>query len=151
MRSSQRRGLTLVEILIVVAILAILLSVVLIKTNARKHFRFLAAAQRKSHVLQLQKALSQAIVAGKVPQQQIPAKRDDAKWICQYSYRGLDCTDYPVQGVDFSFLVPDYLSEIPVDPEAGTGAITGYKVFKDGPFFVIITPPAAAPSSSSSL
>lgn len=135
------KGTTLVEVLIVVAILFALLSIVLTKTNALKHVGLVYDIQRHIDTLQLKKALQQAVIEGEITiPKQIPQREADAKWICQYSVRGMSCLDPPIEGIDLSGLVPVYINEIPKDPEFVDKNITGYKIYQDGAFFIIVAP-----------
>ncbi len=136
LRASLRRGFTLIELLIVIAILAILISFTLFKFRPFQRFAQAYDVQRKSDIRQMQNALLQAMISGLLPQN-IPEIQGSSKAICQYSYRGLQCTDPPVSGADLSYLVPDYLASIPKNPIYGSGATTGYKIHKEGSFFVI--------------
>lgn len=137
-RSMFRRGFTLIELLIVMAILAILITIALVKFRPFQRISQAYDVQRKSEIRQMQKALLQAMIGGHLPRN-IPERKESAKAICQYSYQGLLCTDPPVSGVDLSYLVPDYLASIPNDPIYGSGAMTGYQIYKDGAFFIIET------------
>lgn len=130
------RGFTLIELLIVIAILAILITIALVKFRPFQRISQAYDLQRKSDVRQMQHALLQAMIDGHLPQN-IPERKESSKAICQYSYRGFQCINPPISGVDLSYLVPDYIPSIPKDPIYGSGALTGYKIYKDGVFFII--------------
>lgn len=144
-----RSGFTLLELLIIVGIIATLVSIVFLKTKAGSRFKLLRDLQRKNDTVQIEKALEQAMIDEQLPPT-IPQGKEQAKWICSYSMRGLNCTNYPVAGVDLSYLVSGYLPDLPSDPKNQTGSITGYKIYKDGDFFFIIAPLAGAEGFSSS-
>lgn len=133
----SRNGFTLIELLIVMAILSVLIGIVMIKLKPFQRAEQAYDIRRSSDVRQLEKALIQAMIDGHVPPSNIQSRPENAKWICQYSRRGLDCIDPPIDGVDLSYLVPTYLPAIPSDPVHGTGGITGYRMYKDGAFFLI--------------
>lgn len=141
-----RRGFTLIELLIVMAILAVLVSVVVVKTGAFKRIGSAYDVRRRADINQLQKALVQAIIKGLPPPKDIPKSRESARWICQYSIHGLQCINLP--GVDLSYLVPDIIPSLPTDPQVNTGATTGYKIYQDGSFFIIFSPTLEAAQSS---
>ncbi len=136
----QRPGFTLLELLIVVAILGILMGIVAVKLRPMFHMGLTYDVRRKSDVRQLRYALTQALIQNVLPPANISYGEKNAKWICQYSYKGLNCVNPPVEGIDLSFLVPDYLSDIPVDPAVTDPALSGYKIYKDGAFFIIVAP-----------
>ena len=97
--------------------------------------------RRRMDTVQLRKAMQQAVIDGAIEiPEEVPKREADAKWICQYSVKGINCLSPPIEGIDLSDLVPVYLKDIPVDPELTDENITGYKIYQDGAFFIIVAP-----------
>ncbi|MBU0458927.1 type II secretion system GspH family protein [Patescibacteria group bacterium] len=136
----KHNGFTLLELLMVMAIMVILLGIISVKLKPMLRTGLAYDIRRKSDVKQLENALTQAMIDRISPPNNIPSSEANAKWICQYTYKGIDCIDPPLGGIDLSYLVPDYLSDIPVDPIIETDDLSGYKIYKDGSFFYIIAP-----------
>lgn len=136
-RLPAHRGFTLIELLIIVALLSLLVGFTIVKFKPFSRLMQAYDLRRISDVRQLERALTHAMIDGRIPPINIPERREEAKWICQYTYRGLQCLDPPIAGVDLSYLVPVYIPAIPEDPLSSTGGITGYRIYKDGSFFII--------------
>ncbi|OGJ60455.1 hypothetical protein A3A67_03025 [Candidatus Peribacteria bacterium RIFCSPLOWO2_01_FULL_51_18] len=119
------------------AILGILLGFVAIKLRPFERVGSAYNLHRRSDAKQLQTALIQAMIDGHIPPKNVPQDKSQAKWVCEYTYKGLNCLDPPISGIDLSYLVPTYIPSIPSDPESATGGITGYKIYQDGAFFII--------------
>lgn len=113
----ESRGITLIEILLAVGILAILISIVFIVINPGTHLSVVRDAERREEVELIISSILQYAVdhEGKLP----PGMHvDQAKEICLMHEEGCD-------GVSLDLLVGGhYLKEIPVDPswegESGT-------------------------------
>jgi prepilin-type N-terminal cleavage/methylation domain-containing protein len=133
-------GFSLVEVMLVVAIISILTAGVITKTNILKHLGLTYDVQRQYDIVQLRKALLHALIDGIELPTNVPREESQAKWICQYSKQGIECVAPPIDGIDLSKLVPAYLPEIPEDPEFGDTDIAGYKIYRDGEFFIVMSP-----------
>ena len=120
------KGFTLIEILVVVALIAILTAITFIAINPAKNFADTRNAQRSSDVTQILNAVTQYtseqgkilsdfhIVGGALPIPTCPA----------VAHVGT-----ATGNVDLSSLVPTYIVGIPVDPAPlGTDADTGYTI-----------------------
>ncbi|MCA9380742.1 type II secretion system protein [Candidatus Dojkabacteria bacterium] len=139
MKSTQeqnKEGFTLIEILVVVALIAILATITFIAINPAKNFRDTRNAERSSDVLQILNATTQyTSEQGHLLADlgTIPA-----------------CTGTPaaigsgVGNVDLAAtLVPDYIVGIPEDPSTGSGdgSDTGYTICEEGTGRVTIDAP----------
>lgn len=137
----RERGFTLIEILLVIAILSILLGFVMIKLRPLQHRREAHDIQRKADIRSLQHSVTQyAIDKMALPPGMPVGPASSAKWVCQQAITGAACTGSPVNGIDLSSLVPTYLVSIPVDPTMTGSVITGYKLYSDGEDFYPIAP-----------
>jgi|GEM_PF-325948 len=119
--TSSSRAFTLLEILLVVAIIAILAGIVIVAINPAKQLGSTRDAERKSDIGTIYKAVNQYLIdtgtfPGNISTTTLTA-------ICDTT-GGQSCTDL----VDLSILVPKYLTSIPKDPQATTD--TGYYIEK---------------------
>lgn len=118
-KKQQTRAFTLLEILLVVAIIAILAGIVIVAINPAKQLGSARDSQRKSDISNLYKAVNQYLIDKGTPPLSIT---DELQPICVLG-QSSNC-------VDLSVLVPDYLTTIPVDPQAST--YSGYEIAKVG-------------------
>jgi prepilin-type N-terminal cleavage/methylation domain-containing protein len=111
MKIFNKNGFTLIEVLLVIAILAILASIVIIAINPGKQFAAARDAQRQSDVFSIMNALHQYALdhEGAFPQ----SVTTDEKEVCRTDSES--CTDL----IDLSPLTSDqtYLVEMPMDPQ----------------------------------
>jgi prepilin-type N-terminal cleavage/methylation domain-containing protein len=124
-RSTRIRGsgFTLIEILLVVAAIAILAGIVIIAINPGKQLADTRNAQRRADVLAILNAVNQySIDHGSLPS----SIGDGVGIICRTDFA--DCTDF----IDLAVLTNDekYLTSIPVDPSNPLGASSGYMIHK---------------------
>ncbi|MFQ5492689.1 MAG: prepilin-type N-terminal cleavage/methylation domain-containing protein [Candidatus Dojkabacteria bacterium] len=139
MRKDNRTlpGFTLIEILVVVALIAILAAITIIAINPQQNFQDARNTQRQSDATQILNAVTQYTAQqgnlladlGTIP----------------------NCTPGPAAdigtgtgNVDLAAnLVPDFLVAIPQDPQTGTAADTGYDICTTGSGRVQIDAPDA--------
>ncbi len=122
-------GFTLIEVLLVIAMLAILAAVVIVAINPSKQFGEAQNAQRRSDVLAILDAFHQYTIDnyGSYPTGNNLSEgvtcEDDGDAICQ---SGQSC-----DGINIDDLIVDgkYLVDIPSDPTTATDDVTGYKIF----------------------
>ena len=115
--SSTRKGFTLLEILLVVAIIAILAGIVIVAINPARQLGLGRDSERKSDINTIYKAVNQYLIDKGTPPLSITSTLTP---ICVTGQTG-DC-------VDLSALVPTYLPEMPKDPTATS--TTGYEIAK---------------------
>ena len=129
-----RKGFTLLEILLVVAIIAILAGIVIVAINPAKQLGNTRDAQRRSDILTLYKAVNEYIIDnGFVP----PVITSTLTPICNTGVNGIGATTC-LDVVDLSLLVPTYVSSIPRDPQATSTA--GYLIARVGSNIYIEAP-----------
>ena len=124
-------GFTLIEVLLVIAILGILAAIVIVAVNPSKQLGEAQDAQRQSDVRAILDGVHQYSIDnnGALPSEEIPVGTtcmDDGIDICA---TGVTCS-----GVNLDALTTEekYLIELPHDPEEASDAeVTGYKIFKN--------------------
>jgi type IV pilus assembly protein PilA len=125
---SSQSGFTLIEILLVIAMLAILAAVVIIAINPAKQFGEAQNAQRRSDVSSILDAIHQYKLdnAGALPADGIQTASSCDTALDDICKSGASCT-----GVNIEALIEDeiYLRDIPNDPTTSNDEITGYKIF----------------------
>lgn len=125
MKKNITRGFTLIEVLLVIAILAILAAVVIIAINPAKQLGEANNAQRRSDVRTILDAVQQYSLdnGGLYPDsiQSGGTCMSEGLDICQF--------EWPCDGINLDILAENqvYLTGIPIDPSVTTDDITGYK------------------------
>jgi len=136
MRNKRRKkGFTLLEVLLVIAIIAILAGIVIVAINPAKQLAVSRDAQRSSDVNTILNAVYQyAINTGSIP----ATITDSQTEIC--ASEGV-CTGL----IDLSVLTEDgtYITTIPIDPTGATTNGAGYEIFKTGDKRVTVIAPDA--------
>ena len=132
----SQKGFTLLEILLVVAAIAILASIVIIAINPTKQLGVTRNAQRRSNVNTILNAVYQYAIDndGNVPtgidsvatsSQVLGTATTGCDTTCTATTTVAACVDLT------SDLVPTYITAIPHDPKTGTAANTDYYINKD--------------------
>jgi len=119
--TKKTKGFTLIEILVVVALIAILAAVTIVAINPAKNFADTRNAQRSSDVKAILDAVTQYLAtAGNTlgGLGTIPACSSTPAAI------GTGSGNVNLAGT----LVSDYIAAIPIDPSGGTAANTGYTI-----------------------
>jgi type IV pilus assembly protein PilA len=120
----QKRGFTLLEILLVIAAIGILAAIVLIAINPNRQLAQARDATRQSDITIIQKALDQYLIDNRVYP---PSVSTIPGYICNTGTETPPGSIVCGSNIDLRVLVPTYLAAIPKDPSA-TGISTGYIV-----------------------
>lgn len=120
------RGFTLVELLLVIAIIAILAAIVIIAINPARQLAQANNAQRRVNVNTILNAVNQYMIdnRGRIPTA-IPTSTSE---ICITGTPTSTC----VPGIDLSVLTTSelYIVSIPTDPSGVSATGTGYYIYK---------------------
>lgn len=125
MNKKNKKGFTLIEILVVIGIIAILAAVVLIAINPARQFAQARDSQRSSNVNAILNAVGQNMADNK------------GIFTCAAGDIPTSATIMSSTGYDIRpCIVPTYISEIPVDPKTGSAwdgsnYNTGYNISRD--------------------
>ncbi len=136
---SQQQGFTLIEVLLVVAIIAILAGIVILAINPNKQLGDTRNSQRQSDINTILNATYQYSIDN---QGNIPASiTTTAADIC---ITGAACPTAPAT-VDLSVLTAagKYLVSIPKDPKTSTATDTGYQISQNANGRITVAAPGA--------
>lgn len=133
----NQQGFTLIEILLVVALIGILASIVIIAINPSKNLSDTRDAQRKSDVTTILNAVYQYSVDinGTIPATITTTPTE----ICKTGVAPATCTTNSL--VDLSVVTANekYITSVPVDPTTSTAISTKYSIFKTANNRVTVT------------
>jgi prepilin-type N-terminal cleavage/methylation domain-containing protein len=129
------QGFTLIEILLVVAAIAILAGIVILAINPSKQLGDTRNAQRRADVLAILNAVYQYEVDLGGKNDVVP---DYTVEICR---TGAECSGY----ADLSMLTDaeKYLTSMPIDPQAGDRGGTGYFIYRTENNRLVVEAPLA--------
>ncbi len=120
-RIKHHQAFTLLEILLVVAAIAILATIVIVAINPQRQLSQFRDTQREAHLNQLNSALTQYLIEGNSLPEEITTV---PKEICNTGQTPGEEEPQPDCGelINLSFLVPTYIPRIPNDPTQSTSA-----------------------------
>lgn len=148
MNNINKKGFTLLEILLVVAAIAILAGIVIIAVNPGKQLADTRNAQRRVDVNTIVNAIYQYSIDSKgIIPQTIPAVGAAVTKICKTGVTGnANC-------IDLSVLTAGevYITAIPSDPQGANTVDTGYSVVKTANNRITVSAPFAENSQQISV
>ena len=138
-----QKGFTLIEVLLVVAILAILAGIVILAINPQKQLLDAHNAQRKADVSTILSAVYQYSVDNKgvMPGSNIPVAPTAAIEVCT-SAVSATCTAATLADLSSLITTQTYLTAIPVDPAGNVTNGAGYTIQKTANGRITVTAPA---------
>jgi len=125
----NKKGFTLIEILIVIAIIVILATVVVVALNPTKRFQDARNARRSTDVQSILTAIHQSIVDNNGTMPAGISTTEQQLGTCTTGGT-VTCTTTATACLDMSTTLATYLKSIPIDPN-GTAALTQYSVVID--------------------
>lgn len=138
----MKKGFTLVEVLLVIALITILFSIVIVAINPSRQFSQANNAQRRSDINAILNAISQyendnrgslpvgiAATTTKI----IGSAASGCSMTCNGTTTAAACLNL------YNDLVPRYLENIPFDPTSGSSANTLYAVYATSTSRVLVT------------
>ena len=142
MKTLQKKGFTLIEILLVITILAVFAGIIFVALNPSKRIKDAKDSRRASDVDSLLTAVHQYIIdnKGTVPAGIDTTLRQLGTGVSGCTIANSFCTVTPTACLDLSTstLLGKYLKSIPIDPN-GTAAQTQYVVTADVNGIVTVT------------
>jgi prepilin-type N-terminal cleavage/methylation domain-containing protein len=136
--SRLRRGFTLVELLLVIAILALLMFVTIQAISPDKQLGSARNAARRQDVNSIVNAVYQYLIDKNPMPSTIPVA--SFKEICKTGMTGSQCNN----GVDLGVLTGVYINTIPVDPQKpATATGTNYWIQSNGINRITVLAPGA--------
>jgi len=152
--SHSNQGFTLLEMLLVVAIIAVLAGIVVVAINPGKQLATVRNTERSFNLNEIHKAMQQYFIDHYIYPAATPTTLTEICNTGNLPYpSGIDCGTL----IDLSPLVPTYLTSIPVDPQGSTLSFinnfipkvyattngTGYKIKKSSDNKIVLTAPQA--------
>jgi len=143
MKYKSQKGFTLIEILLAVAIIAILAGIVILAVNPQKQLRDANVAQRKADVDTILNAVYQYAVDNKglMPGANIPTAPTAAMEVCT-SAISVTCTGANLADLSLLIATQTYLTAIPIDPAGNSSNGGGYTIQKTTNGRISVTAPA---------
>ena len=139
----SQKGFTLIEILLVVAILAILAGLVILAINPQKQLLDARNAQRKADVSTILSAVYQYSIDNKgvMPGSNVPTAPTAAMEVCTATV-SLTCTTATLADLSSLISAEKYLTAIPVDPAGNVTNGAGYTIQKTANGRITVSAPA---------
>jgi len=147
----KQKGFTLLEILLVVAIIAVLAGIVILAINPTKQLAESRNAQRRADVNTILSAVYQYTIDNNTIPSSISNTRSE---ICATGVPSFECTIDSLIDLSVLTINEEYLSSIPLDPIATgrSGTIgTGYEIVQTTNGRITVSAPGAEESATISV
>lgn len=133
MKSNLKEGLTLIELLLVIAIIGILSSTLIVAVNPARQLAKARDTQREADIIAILSAIYQYASehGGDLPDTDGNPNTSNFPSSLTCIGTSLSCFDLASAGDDGDTIVPDYMAQMPRDPQTGTDANTGYMIMVD--------------------
>ena len=129
----SNKGFTLIELLIVIGIIAVLALITLVAVNPARLFGQSRDAVRESHINAITSAVAQfrAEHEGNLPDTDGDDSLSSFPTTPTCIGTATGCFDLGTAGAveDTTQIVPDYIAEMPIDPQTGSAEDTGYSIW----------------------
>ena len=142
-KSRKLKGFTLIEILVVVALIAILAAVTIVAINPAKNFADTRNATRSADVTQILNAVTQYASEEGHSVDDLGTIPTCPTTACIGTDAGSGCIDLATAGSPT--LVDEYIVSIPQDPTTGDAADTGYTICQTAGDRIQISAPDTEP------
>ena len=152
MQKTKQNGFTLLEVLLVIALIAILAGIVIVAINPGKQLADGRNTQRESDVNTILNGVYQYTIDNSGTLPSIPATGTcglvAANEVCKLTATGTCST-----GVDLSVLTTNqkYITSMPIDPTVSTTDGTGYYIVKSANGRITVCAPSAENSKTVSV
>ena len=127
------KGFTLMELLLVMAILAVLFTSLVIGLNPARQLAKARDTQRETDLFQLLSVVYQYASehSGELPDTDGDPATSNFPTSSTCIGSGVGCFDLAGAGESGETIVPEYLAEMPQDPKIGSESDTGYTIYVD--------------------
>jgi prepilin-type N-terminal cleavage/methylation domain-containing protein len=128
-----QKGLTLMELLMVMAIMGVLFSVIIVSLNPAKQLARARDTKRESDLFAILSSVYEYTSehSGALPDTDGDPATSNFPTSPTCIGSGGGCFDLANAGEDDDTMVPEYMAGVPKDPKTGTDADTGYLIFVD--------------------
>ena len=131
--NEMKKGMTLIEILLVIAILGILFTSLVVGINPAKQLKKARDTERETDLFQILSVVYQYTSehSGELPDTDGDPDTSNFPTSSTCVGTGGGCFDLGAAGETGDTITPEYLVEIPKDPKIGSDADTGYTIYVD--------------------
>lgn len=133
MNQMKNSGFTLIELLVTISILGVLSTVLIIAVNPAHQFAKARDAERETDLVGILSSVMQysAEHSGELPDTDGDPDTSNFPTTPTCIGTGVGCFDLANAGEVDEEIVPVYLLSLPMDPQTGTEADTGYTIYVD--------------------